>query len=442
LHVVRDTAPAVDSIPDSISDSIPDLNDLNDFNVVNDINDSISSTLDSVSDDALDNIISREYGNLNPSFTITYAGFVGDDTPDSLTVQPTVGCPAMPDSAAEMTAPAGKYEIVAAGGVSENYEFIYVSETLVVTDSTFISYHDVIINVADAFLKAGTQNHFILNSCTATVADIGLTKTDTVVSISRITDSESKEVTGRFDVFVAIPKVYKIVYAVNYRDGINRLDTIYIERRYPLEQLAHIKFQERFLFICNNPAHTYATDKEKFIGFVWYKNGVRVADEDNGFQHLVEAKGYATFDPADRYRVELTTSVLVDGEHRQIGTCEASTGIVPSWSPLWATNPELRIYPVPFVRGTPLTSEFPHGGDSDDGDDDLQVVSAETKATTSASSELQSVDNQRIEIYDLKGNRIGVYYLEGEKATFTPELPQAGAYIIKWEGESKVVVAE
>jgi hypothetical protein len=58
------------------------------------------------------------------------------------------------------------------------------------------------------------------------------------------------------------------------------------------------------------------------------------------------------------------------------------------------------------------------------------------------STVLQSVDNQRVEIYDLMGNRIRVYYIDGDKATFTPNLPMPGAYIIKWEGTTKVVVAE
>ena len=69
----------------------------------------------------------RAYGEPNPAWTVTYSGFVHGDTPDSLTTKPVVTC------TADATTPAGTVPITIAGGVSDNYDFVYVPGTLTIT---------------------------------------------------------------------------------------------------------------------------------------------------------------------------------------------------------------------------------------------------------------------------------------------------------------------
>ena len=70
----------------------------------------------------------KVYGALNPALTITYSGFAGADNAASLTTQPTATTTAVTNS------PVGSYSITAAGGVSNNYTFIYIGGgTLTIT---------------------------------------------------------------------------------------------------------------------------------------------------------------------------------------------------------------------------------------------------------------------------------------------------------------------
>ena len=72
------------------------------------------------------NNATREVGQANPTFTVTYAGFVNGDTPANLATQPTAS------SAANGSSPIGTYSIVPSGGFSPNYTFTYVAGTLTV----------------------------------------------------------------------------------------------------------------------------------------------------------------------------------------------------------------------------------------------------------------------------------------------------------------------
>lgn len=57
----------------------------------------------------------RPYGSANPTFTLSYTGFVNGETEAALAVKPTATCNAT------STSPAGTYDITAAGGKSDNY---------------------------------------------------------------------------------------------------------------------------------------------------------------------------------------------------------------------------------------------------------------------------------------------------------------------------------
>jgi len=75
----------------------------------------------------------KEQGQENPEFTLTYDGFVNNDTEASLTTLPTATTTATTDSEA------GQYEVTVSGGESANYEFTYVNGTLTITEPAGIS---------------------------------------------------------------------------------------------------------------------------------------------------------------------------------------------------------------------------------------------------------------------------------------------------------------
>jgi hypothetical protein len=77
----------------------------------------------------------REYGQENPEFELTYSGFRNRETVDVLTEKPVATCDATP------TSPVGTYDIVVSGGVAQNYSFTYISGTLTVTAGVAI--HDI-----------------------------------------------------------------------------------------------------------------------------------------------------------------------------------------------------------------------------------------------------------------------------------------------------------
>ncbi|MBN8675667.1 MAG: T9SS type A sorting domain-containing protein, partial [Chitinophagales bacterium] len=65
-------------------------------------------------------------GQVNPDFTLTYAGFVLGETPLNLSPAPVVATTATTNSAA------GYYALTPEGGVSQNYNFIYVAGRLTI----------------------------------------------------------------------------------------------------------------------------------------------------------------------------------------------------------------------------------------------------------------------------------------------------------------------
>ncbi|MDB4921260.1 MBG domain-containing protein [Mucilaginibacter sp.] len=66
----------------------------------------------------------KAYGAANPALTVTYTGFVNDNTTASLTTQPTVS------TTATTTSAAGSYPITVSGAVAANYAITYVAGTL------------------------------------------------------------------------------------------------------------------------------------------------------------------------------------------------------------------------------------------------------------------------------------------------------------------------
>ena len=76
----------------------------------------------------------RQLGQPNPEFEVTYKGFRNGEKEGVVTVKPTVSCEA------DETSPAGTYDIVVSGAEAPNYTITYVSGVLTVeADPTGIS---------------------------------------------------------------------------------------------------------------------------------------------------------------------------------------------------------------------------------------------------------------------------------------------------------------
>lgn len=78
------------------------------------------------------NSYSREQGQPNPTFEVSYKGFRNKETAEVLTKQPVITCDATAES------PVGEYEIRVSDAEAQNYEITYVSGVLTVTESTGI----------------------------------------------------------------------------------------------------------------------------------------------------------------------------------------------------------------------------------------------------------------------------------------------------------------
>ena len=74
------------------------------------------------------NDATKNVGDVNPAFTASYEGFVGDDDASVLTAQPTF------TTEADENSPVGTYAIVVSGAEAANYEINYVNGTLTVVD--------------------------------------------------------------------------------------------------------------------------------------------------------------------------------------------------------------------------------------------------------------------------------------------------------------------
>jgi uncharacterized repeat protein (TIGR03803 family) len=79
---------------------------------------------------------SRDYGDANPPFTITYSGFKNSENSGVIDVLPTAS------TAATVLSPVGSYPITVAGGSDNNYTFTYVAGTLTIGKATLTATAD------------------------------------------------------------------------------------------------------------------------------------------------------------------------------------------------------------------------------------------------------------------------------------------------------------
>ena len=92
------------------------------------------------------NNVSREYGEENPQFTLSYSGFVGNDNESMFTTLPKV------NTTATKSSKVGDYPITVSGGVIPNYTVTYVPGTLTVTKAPLSA------KVADTTRVYGANN--------------------------------------------------------------------------------------------------------------------------------------------------------------------------------------------------------------------------------------------------------------------------------------------
>lgn len=89
---------------------------------------------------------SREYGEDNPPFNVSYSGFVSGENENVLTTQPTIR------TSATKTSNVGDYSIKISGGSAKNYELVYEPGVLTVTKAALSA------KVNDATKVYGSQN--------------------------------------------------------------------------------------------------------------------------------------------------------------------------------------------------------------------------------------------------------------------------------------------
>lgn len=90
--------------------------------------------------------VSRQYGEDNPHFNITYSGFLSGDNESIITTQPIVS------TTATKTSNVGDYPITISGGVATNYEFVYEPGVLTITKASLSA------KVNDTTKLYGAQN--------------------------------------------------------------------------------------------------------------------------------------------------------------------------------------------------------------------------------------------------------------------------------------------
>lgn len=92
------------------------------------------------------NNASREYGEDNPQFSVTYSGFLGGDNESVITTNPTIS------TTATKTSNVGEYPITISGGSAANYEFVCEPGVLTVSKASLTA------KVNDATKVYGTKN--------------------------------------------------------------------------------------------------------------------------------------------------------------------------------------------------------------------------------------------------------------------------------------------
>lgn len=101
---------------------------------------------------------SRQYGEDNPQFNITYTGFLSGENENVITTKPIVS------TTATKTSNIGEYPITISGGVASNYEFVYEPGVLTVTKAPLSAKVDDVTKVYGAQNPAFTIDYYGLKN--------------------------------------------------------------------------------------------------------------------------------------------------------------------------------------------------------------------------------------------------------------------------------------
>ena len=129
---------------------------------------------------------SREYGEDNPQFKVTYSGFVNGENEDVITTKPIV------TTTATKTSNVGDYTLTASGGVADNYELVYEPGVLTITKAPLSA------KVNDATKVYGSPNPAF------TIDYFGLKNEETApqwsTNISFKTNANQSSAVGKYEV--------------------------------------------------------------------------------------------------------------------------------------------------------------------------------------------------------------------------------------------------
>ncbi|MCC9065454.1 MBG domain-containing protein [Flavobacterium piscisymbiosum] len=142
----------------------------------------------------------KVYGEVNPTLTVSYSGFVNGDTATNLTTAPTI------TTIADDTSPVGIYTITASGAVSDNYDFTYVNGNLTITKALLT------ITADDKTKVYGTANPTLTASYLGFVNGDTATNLTTAPTITTIADDTSPVGTYTITASGAVSDNYDFTY--------------------------------------------------------------------------------------------------------------------------------------------------------------------------------------------------------------------------------------
>lgn len=129
------------------------------------------------------------YGDINPTLTISYTGFVGTDSVADLQTVPVASTSAVEKS------PAGTYDIIVTGGTAENYNLVFVNGVLTIEKATLTAW------VNNTTRKYNESNPTFTINYSGFIEPDSIESIDVLPSVSTLATSESP--VGLYDIQLA-----------------------------------------------------------------------------------------------------------------------------------------------------------------------------------------------------------------------------------------------
>ena len=246
------------------------------------------------------NSASRLYGENNPTFAVSYEGFVNNETKKVLDTEPTVS------TTATIQSNAGTYDIRVSGGRAKNYTLNYVNGQLNITPRN-----------AKAFVR-NYERPYGEDNPVFTIEYEGLVGNDTGASFSRQpmarTYATKDSNVGTYD--IEVTGGYSPNYALTYGSG--KLTIVKAEQDFIWNQdLSNLKIGDQVLLQANASSNlpvTYTMDSERYAEI--YHAGSKI---------YMECKAAGTFhvkavqDSNDNYystqRINKEVVIVGEGEY-------------------------------------------------------------------------------------------------------------------------------